>query len=147
MDTTAEPQTDMTMNTNPNEPTNNDEPTETPATTPTPAELAKTDTTRIEPLTGSLTASTGQQLLVRRLAEVRAMKKQMETEDKEISTALKAEMIDNGAAVLLGENGVTIARVLLQDKTLVDAKSLEVKYPEIFEECSKQSQVVQLRLA
>ena len=114
--------------------------TELPPETPS-------DPDRLEPLTGSLTADPGEQILVRDLAGIRAEKKALEAKEKEITAALKGKMIANSAAILLGENGVTIARISMYDKTLVDGKALEVKYPAIFEECSKTNQVIQLRLA
>jgi hypothetical protein len=116
-------------------------------TTETQTETPATPTDRLEPLTGSLSASQTQQLAVRRLAELRAAKKELESEEKTITAAIKDEMITSSAAILLGENGVTIARISMFDRTMVDGKKLEALHPAIFEQCSKTNQVIQLRLA
>ena len=105
------------------------------------------DNPRIEPLTGSLSANTGQQLLAARLAELRANKKAVETEEKKISAELKELMLAASAAKLIGENGVVVARITLVDQTRVDSKKLEVLHPEIFEACTKTKQIVQIRTA
>lgn len=113
--------------------------------TPSPAPAGSSD--RLEPLTGSLTASTSQQILIRNLADLRAQKKAIEEQEKEITASIKDEMIKASAAILNGENGVTIARISMFDRTQVDAKKLEALHPEIFAECTKTNQVIQLRLA
>lgn len=102
---------------------------------------------RIEPLTGSLSANTGQQLLVKRLAEVRAVKKALADEETILRDEVREAMLAASAATLTGENGVTIARITMFDSTKVDGKKLEVLHPEIFEECSKTTQVIQVRTA
>jgi len=102
---------------------------------------------RLAPLTGSLSADTGQQMMAARLAEVRAIKKDLEKEEKRLTGELKPAMIAAGAATLTGENGVVVARITMFDRTTVDAKALEVKHPLIYDECSKVNQVVQIRTA
>ena len=102
---------------------------------------------RIEPLTGSLSANTGQQLLVKRLTEVRALKKELGDEETILRDEVREAMLAASAATLTGENGVTIARITMFDSTKVDGKKLEVLHPEIFEECSKTTQVIQVRTA
>ena len=102
---------------------------------------------RIEPLTGSLSADMGQQLLVKRLTEVRALKKELGDEETVLRDEVREAMLAASAATLTGENGVTIARITMFDSTKVDGKKLEVLHPEIFEECSKTTQVIQVRTA
>jgi hypothetical protein len=102
---------------------------------------------RIEPLTGSLTANVGQEMLVKRLAELRGQKKAIETEEKQITGELKDELISSSAAILVGTNGIPILRLVFIDRLTVNRKELEAKYPEIFAECAKPSQVIQVKLA
>ena len=97
-------------------------------------------------LSGTIKANDNQLELAVRLAELRAQKREIETQEKAASQALKDALITAGAEALESEDGEKLVHITEFERTSVDAKRLEALRPDIFSEFTKKSVIRQLRL-